>query len=159
MAWCIRYVHGMRTLGIVVEPGGGNPKILGAVLSGSIDNPVLEEDFELNTSSSDASDQVAELARRLQGKLSGTEFDEAGVRVAGASPVASRLKAKFSRAHAEGAAIFVIREHIQRSIIVGDPKSFATKIGLTQPALTAKARELSKGKADAVIAALAAFTL
>jgi hypothetical protein len=149
----------MRTLGIVVDPGGGNPKIFGVVVSGSVDEPVLEEEFELNTSSSESSEQVAELALRLQGKLSGTEFDEAGVRVAGASPVASRRKAKFSRAHAEGAAIFVVREHIQRPIIIGDPKSFATKTGLTQAALVARAQQLSNAKADAVIAAIAAFTL
>ena len=147
----------MRTLGIAIDPGGGNPKLFGVIVSGTVANPVLEDEFELRTSSSEAPEQVAELARRLHGKLPGIEFDEAGIRVAGARPVANRFRANFSRAHAEGAALYVLREHIKRPITMGDPKSFAADLGETKDALVARARELSRGKADAVIAAIAAL--
>ena len=147
----------MRTLGITIDPAGGSPRLLGVIVSGTAANPVLEDEFELRTSSSEASEQVADLARLLQAKLSGVEFDEAAIRVAGTSPVPSRLKAKFSRAHAEGAALFVLREHIKRPIRVGDPKSFAAGIGEPKDALVARAKSLSKGKADAAVAAIAAL--
>jgi hypothetical protein len=101
----------MRALGIAIDPGGGNPKLFGVVVSGTAPNPVLEDEFELRTSSSEAPEQVADLARLLQAKLPGIEFDDAAIRVAGARPVASRFRANFSRAHAEGAALYVLREH------------------------------------------------
>jgi hypothetical protein len=147
----------MRALGIAIDPGGGNPKLFGVVVSGTVFNPVLEDEFELRTSSSEAPEQVADLARLLQAKLPGIEFDGAAIRVAGARPVASRFRANFSRAHAEGAALYVLREHSKRPIRMGDPKSFAGDIGESKETLEARAKLLSKGKADAVIAAIAAL--
>lgn len=145
----------MRTLGIAVDPGGGNPKLVGVIISGTRANPVLEEEFELNTSSTEAPEQTADLARKFQAKLPGLEFEEAAIRVAGARPVASRFRANFSRAHAEGAALFVLREHIKRQVSLGDPRSFAAEIGLSKDDLVFRAKGLSKSKADAVVAAIA----
>lgn len=147
----------MRTLGIAIDPGGGNPKLLGVIVRGTAANPVLEDEFELKTSSTEAPEQVAALARLLHAKLPGIEFDEAAIRVAGTRPVASRFKGNFSRAHAEGAALYVLREHIKRPIGMGDPKSFAMEIGASKDDLVARAKGLSKGKTDAAIAAIAAL--
>jgi len=147
----------VRTLGIAIDPGGGNPKLLGVIVRGTAANPVLEDEFELKTSSTEAPEQVAALARLLHAKLPGIEFDEAAIRVAGTRPVASRFKGNFSRAHAEGAALYVLREHIKRPIGMGDPKSFAMEIGASKDDLVARAKGLSKGKTDAAIAAIAAL--
>jgi hypothetical protein len=147
----------VRALGIAVEPGAGSPKLFGVIVSGTPDNPVLEDEFEIRTSSSDAPEQVADLARLLQAKLPGIEFDEAAIRVAGNRPVASRFRGNFSRAHAEGAALYVLRERIQRPIGMGNPQSFAGDLGETKQSLIDRAKQLSNRKADAAIAAIAAL--
>lgn len=102
----------MRVLGITVDPAAGKPRILGVIVSGTARRPVLEDDFELRATGTDPSEQMVDLGRLLLGKLPGLSFDAAVVRTAGASPVARRNKAQFSRAHAEGAAIYVLREHL-----------------------------------------------
>lgn len=147
----------MRTLGIAIDPGAGNPKLFGVLVSGTVANPVLEDEFELRTSSIEAPEQVADLARLLQAKLPGIEFDGAAIRIAGTRPVASRFRGNFSRAHAEGAALYVIREHSQRPVGMGNPKSFAAEIGESKDSLIARAKQLSNRKADAVVAAIAAL--
>jgi hypothetical protein len=147
----------VRTLGIAIDPGAGNPKLLGVIVSGTATDPILEDEFELNTSSAGVPEQIAALARRLQAKLPGIEFDDAAIRVAGARPVASRVKGNFSRAHAEGAVLYVLREHTKRPIRMGDPKSFAAEIGMSKSDLVALANELSKSKSDAAVAAIAAL--
>ena len=64
--------------------------------------PFCTPNFELKATDGDASEQAVDLARLLQGKLAGLEFDKAVIRTAGSSPVANRQRAQFSRAHAEG---------------------------------------------------------
>ena len=144
-------------MGIAIDPGGGKPKLFGVILSGTAQQPVLEDEFELRVGEDDSGEQAAALAALLQGKLPGLDYDAAGIRVAGAQPVSSRRKRQFSRAHAEGAVLFVVRGHLQRPLTLGDPKSFAAKLGEKNDEFVARAKDLSKGKADAVMAAIAAF--
>jgi hypothetical protein len=147
----------MQTLGIAIDPGSGKPKLFGVVLSGSAQTPVVQLEFEFRAQHTTPAEQATALARLLQGKLPGLVFDAAGIRVAGAQPVASRRKAAFSRAHAEGAVLFVLREHLGRELTLGDPKSFAAELGERKDVLIERAAALSKGKADAAMAAIAAF--
>jgi hypothetical protein len=147
----------VQTLGIAIDPGGGKPKLLGIILSGTSDAPVVEQEFELKAGGDDPGEQAVDLARRLLAKLSGLDYQAAAIRVAGTPPVGSRRKRQFSRAHAEGAALFVIREHLKCPIVTGDPKAFAAMLGEQKDDLVERAKALSKGKADAVMAAIAAF--
>jgi hypothetical protein len=144
----------MRVLGIAVSQGSGRPRIQGAIVSGTLLDPVLQGEFELKARDGEASEQAVDLARLLQGKLAGLEFDKAVIRTAGSSPVASRRRAQFSRAHAEGAAMFVLREHSKLPVATGDPAQFAKGLAISKDELTEKAKALSAGKHDAAIAAL-----
>ncbi len=148
----------MQTLGIAIDPGSGKPKLFGVVISGTAQAPVVQSEFEFRARDEAPGEQATALARLLQGKLPGLDFEAAGIRVAGASPVANRRRAAFSRAHAEGAALFVLREHLGRAVVQGDPKSFAKALGETKSVLVERATALSKGKADAAMAAIAAFS-
>jgi hypothetical protein len=147
----------MSVLGISVNPAAGQPRLYGALVSGTVAAPVLDDEFELRATDTDASEQAVDLARLLLAKLPGLTFQDAVVRTAGASPVARRNKAQFSRAHAEGAILFVLREHLGKPIGAGDPQSFAKLTGEKKDALVAKAKTLSAGKHDAVIAGLSAL--
>jgi hypothetical protein len=150
----------MRTLGIAIDPGAGKPRLFGVIASGSVQSPVLEDEFDIKVGGSEANEQAVDLACYLQGKLPGLDFDEAAIRVASAGrPQSNRLRGHSFRAHAEGAALFVLREHLHRPILLGDPKSFAKLTGEKKDDLEARAAELSKGKSDAAIAAIAALSL
>lgn len=147
----------MSVLGISVNPAAGQPRLYGAIVSGTVATPTLDYEFELRATDTDPSEQAVDLARLLLAKLPGLTFQDAIVRTAGASPVPRRNKAQFSRAHAEGAILFVLREYLGRPIGMGGPQSFAKFTGETKDALVAKAKTLSAGKHDAVIAGLSAL--
>src|SRR3954447_5724584 len=115
----------VRVLGISIDPAGGQPRLHGVILSGTVAAPSVEDSFEFRSTDTDPSEQAVDLARLLLGKLPGLEFDTAVIRTAGPSPVARRNKAQFSRAHAEGAVLFVLREHLKRPITTGDPQTLA----------------------------------
>lgn len=149
----------MSSLGISVNPGGGQPRLCGALVSGTVAAPVLDDEFELRATDIDASEQAVDLARLLLAKLPGLTFQRAVIRTAGASPVARRNKAQFSRAHAEGAILFVLREHLGRPVATGDPQAFARLTGEQKDVLVARAKSLSASKHDAVIAGISALPL
>lgn len=138
-----RYGHYMPALGISIEPSGGNPRLQAVILEGTRDEPVLLKSFELRTADGQPSEQAVDLARLLQGRLPGLQFDMAGIRSAGTSPVARRNRAQFSRAHAEGAVLFVIREHLQKPVLVGDVQSYASASGIAKADLVARAAAVS----------------
>lgn len=145
----------MRVLGVSVIPAAGKPRIVGVVLSGTTASPVVEAEFEFRASSVDPAEQAVDLARLLSGKLPSLAFERAVFRVAGTSPVARRSKAQFSRAHAEGASIFVVREHLGQPVALGDAQAFARslkKSGLDDAVEYAKS--IGAGKYEAVLAAL-----
>ena len=125
----------------------------GVILSGSVTSPLVEDTFEFRSSDADPSEQVADLARLLLGKLPGLDFDAAVIRTAGPSPVARRNKAQFSRAHAEGAVLFVLREHLGTRVMTGDPQVLARAVGEKKDDLVARAAVLPS-KLDPTIAAL-----
>ncbi|MEU4595621.1 hypothetical protein [Nocardia sp. NPDC023988] len=148
----------MAALGICVVPGAGAPKLDGVVVAGTFECPTLITHFTVRTNTSEASEQAIELARLLLAKLPALDFTSAAVRVAGPSPVGNRRKAAFSRAHAEGAAMFVLREHLGASIVIGDPKSLAKCLAIPVKELEDKATALLRGKCDAALAALSQLT-
>lgn len=145
----------MGILGIVVVPAAGRPRLAGALVSGSVHDPVIEDSFLIKAPDGTPGEQAVDLARLLQAKLPGIAFDRAVIRTAGPAPVARRLKAQFSRAHAEGASLFVLREHTDTEVVVGDTRYLAKYAGLTKDELEAKASALSGGNQDALIAAIA----
>ncbi|QXU56573.1 hypothetical protein [Rhodococcus sp. LW-XY12] len=144
----------MAVLGICVVPGGGAPKLHGVIADGTFEDPIIVDSFEVRTNSHEASEQAVDLARLLLAKLPGLRFSAAAIRIAGTTPVPRRNKAAFSRAHAEGAALYVLREHLKSPVATGDPKALAKSSDVPYPELEATAKGLLKSKADATLAAL-----
>jgi hypothetical protein len=149
-----RYGHAMQVLGISIDPAGGHPRLYGVILSGSPDDPDVVESFEVRTNESEPSEQAVSLARLLLGKLPGLDYDHAAVRAAGTPPVARRNRAQFSRAHAEGSVLYVLREHSKQPVLCGDPQALATVAGTKKAQLLDSAAKISEGNREAVIAAL-----
>jgi hypothetical protein len=144
----------VTVLGICVVPGAGAPKLHGVIARGTFEQPVIVDSFEVRTNSDQPAEQAVDLARLLLAKLPGLDFTAAAIRVAGTRPVGSRQRAAFSRAHAEGAALYVLREYLKSPVVTGDHKALAKALGVPHTELAAKSKELLKSKADAVLAAL-----
>ena len=149
-----RYGEEVQVLGISIDPAGGHPRLHGVLLGGTPDAPAVASSFEVRTNESDPSEQAVSLARLLLGKLPGLTFDHAAVRTAGTPPVARRNRAQFSRAHAEGSVLYVLREHTKQPVLCGDPQALATAAGTKKAQLLEDAAKISVGNKDAVVAAL-----
>ncbi|GAA4168067.1 hypothetical protein [Gryllotalpicola koreensis] len=149
----------MSVLGVVVVPGGKNPRVHGVVLEGTVADPRVVDTFELRTGATEPSEQAVDLARHLSPKLDRAGYERAGIRVAGTTPVPRRSKAAFSRAHCEGAILFVLREVLREPVVIVEPVAAARVIGLTKAELeTLVDRLASQGvNGDAVLAGLAAL--
>lgn len=149
----------MSVLGVVVVPGGKNPRVHGAVLEGTVADPRVVDTFELRTGATEPSEQAVDLARHLSPKLDRPGHERAGIRVAGTTPVPRRNKAAFSRAHCEGAILFVLREALREPVVIVEPVAAARMIGLTKAELeTLVDRLASQGvNRDSVLAGLAAL--
>ena len=118
----------MSVLGISVNPAAGQPRLYGALVSGTVAAPVLDHEFELRATDTDASEQAVDLARLL--------CEVAGVDVPGRRRPHRRGQSGGTTkqgavlcAHAEGAILFVLREHLEKPIGTGDPQSFAKLAG------------------------------
>jgi hypothetical protein len=144
----------MPVLGICVDPNGGNPRLRCVVLSGNSSTPVLEDEFDIGTALTNAAGQTVDLAKLLLGRLPGLSIDGAAVRKASPSPHASRRGATFSRAHTEGAVIYVLSKSLDSDVVVGDPQSFAKHMGIEKSELVLRAKSLTSRRQDAAIAAL-----
>lgn len=129
------------------------------MLEGTLAEPRVVSSFELRTASADPSEQAVDLARHLSPKLAATTFERAGIRVAGTTPVARRSKAAFSRAHCEGAILFVLREALGQPVVVVEPVGAPKAVGMKKAELDALIDSLaSKGvNSEAVLAGLAAL--
>lgn len=149
----------MPVLGVVVIPNGKHPRVHGVVIEGPAERPSLLETFDLRTSALDPAEQAVDLARNLSAKLAGIYPTTAGIRVAGMTPVPRRSKVAFSRAHCEGAMLFVLREALGVPITLVDPVLAPKVIGVKKAELEALVEPLTLtgANADAVIAALAAL--
>ncbi len=145
----------MSVLGVVVVTGA-SPRVQAVVLEGTLDAPKVTGTFDLRTSSNDPSEQAVDLARHIEPKVSGAGYAGVGIRVAGAPPVARRNKAAFSRAHCEGALIYVIRTATGQPVTVADPVTAPKSIGKKKAELEELVDSLvSKGvNRDAVLAAV-----
>jgi hypothetical protein len=150
----LRYVHVMQVLGISIDPAGGHPRLHGVLLSGTPDDPRVVDYFEVRTNEREPSEQAVSLARLLLGKLPGLDYEHAAVRTAGTPPVARRNRAQFSRAHAEGSVLYVLREHGKQPVLCGDPQALATAAGTKKAQLLESAAKISQGNKEAVVAAL-----
>lgn len=126
------------------------------ILDGSLDAPHVIDTFELRTASTDPSEQAVDLARHIEPKVAGAGYAGVGIRVAGASPVGRRNKAAFSRAHCEGALIYVIRTVMGQQVTIVDPVTAPKSIGMKKTDLEALVDGLvSKGvNREAVLAAV-----
>lgn len=144
----------MPVLGICVDPNGGNPRLRCVVLSGDSSSPVLDDEFDIGTALTNAAGQTVDLANLLAGRLPGLSIDVAAVRKASPSPHANRRGATFSRAHTEGAVIYVLSMCLDSEVSVGDPQSFAADLGVKKADLVARAKALTSRRQDAAIAAL-----
>lgn len=126
------------------------------VLEGSLGAPTVTASFDLRTASTDPSEQAVDLARHIEPKVAGAGYASVGIRVAGASPVGRRNKAAFSRAHCEGALIYVMRTVTGQPVIVVDPVTAPKSIGMKKADLEALVDSLaSKGvNREALLAAV-----
>lgn len=131
-----------------------------AVLEGSHAQPQLIDSFDLRTSSVEPSEQAVDLAKHLSGRVAGKTYERAAIRVAGASPVGRRNKAAFSRAHCEGALLFVLREALGVPVLTVDPVTAPKTVGMKKAELEDLVETLtSKGvNSDALLAGLVALT-
>lgn len=148
----------MSVLGVVVVTGT-SPKVQAVVLEGSLDAPTVASTFELRTSSTDPAEQAVDLARHIAPKVTGAGHQGVAIRVAGASPVGRRNKASFSRAHCEGALIYVIRNATGDPVTVVDPVTAPRSVGMKKAQLEELVDGLvSKGvNREAVLAAVVAL--
>ena len=126
------------------------------ILDGDLSAPEVTDTFELRTASTDPSEQAVDLARHIEPKVMGEGYEGVGIRVAGASPVGRRNKAAFSRAHCEGALIYVIRTVTGQPLTVVDPVTAPRSIGMKKTDLDVLVDGLaSKGvNREAVLAAV-----
>lgn len=145
----------MRTLGISVDPAGGNPQVHVAIVELQLAGPKFVDSFTLNTTETEPDAQAVNLARLLQGRLPGLSFDAAAIKTAGASPVGRRNRAAFQRAHAEGALLFVLHEVTDVQVEAKDAQGLATLTGKKKADLEAATEELPRKYRDAAYAALA----
>jgi hypothetical protein len=126
------------------------------ILGGDSTSPQVVGSFELRTVSLEPAEQAVDLARLLSSKVNALALDGAGIRSAAPTPVGRRNKAAFSRAHCEGALLYVLRETLQVSVVVADPNGAARLAGSKKADLEARASAIiSKGvDADALLIAL-----
>ena len=148
----------MRALGIAVEPSAGRPQLHVAVVETAADEPVLVEAFSLNTTETEPGSQAVNLARLLEGRLPGIDFDVAAIKTAGAAPVPRRNRAQFQRAHAEGAVLFVVTEASGLNVVAKDAQGLASIAGRSKVELQAAAEALVRKQRDAAYAALSVLT-
>lgn len=148
----------MSVLGVVVVTGSP-PKVQAVVLDGTVEAPTVANTFELRTSSLEPAEQAVDLARHIAPKVAGMGYGRVAVRVAGAPPVARRNRASFSRAHCEGALIYVIRTETGSPVLAVDPVTAPKSIGMTKDGFNELVDSLtSKGvNRDAVLAAVVAL--
>lgn len=149
----------MSVLGVVVVTGK-SPRVQAVALDGSLDAPTVAGTFELRTSSIDPGEQAVDLARHMAPKITGAVYQAVAIRVAGASPVGRRNKATFSRAHCEGALIYVIRTATGSPVTIVDPVTAPRTVGMKKAQLDDLVDGLvSKGvNREAVLAAVVALT-
>lgn len=146
----------MRALGISVDPSAGSPKVHVATVDLQPSGAALVDSFTIRTTETEPGAQAVNLARLLQGRLPGLSYEAAAIKTAGAPPVPSRNRARFQRAHAEGALLFVLHEVAEARVEAKDAQGLATLAGKKKTDLEAAPAGLSLGKyRDAVYAALA----
>lgn len=144
----------MHVLGISVDPNGGNPRLRCVVLSGDQSHPLLISEFDISTAATDSAVQSVDLAKLLLGRLPGLAINQAVIRKAGPASHPNRRQAQFSRAHTEGAVLYVLSEHLGTGVSVGDPQSLATSAGMKKTELVSRGTAVSKKRCDAALAGL-----
>ncbi|MEE6280894.1 hypothetical protein [Georgenia sp. MJ170] len=149
----------MSVIGVVVVPNGKQPRVHAVILGGTLDEPRYVDKFELRTSSTEPSEQTVDLALSLSSRLSSLTLAGAGIRIAGTPPVARRNRAVFSRAHCEGAMLFVLREALGVAVATIDPAGAPKAFGITKDQFEERRDQMASAgaNADAVVGALAAL--
>lgn len=150
---------GMSVIGLVVVPNANQPRVHAAILDGTLAEPTYVDRFEIRTASREPSEQAVDLAQSLSSRLASISLEGAGIRIAGTTPVARRNKAAFSRAHCEGALLYVLREALGVPIATISPASGPKALGLTKAELEKRLSEVASAgaNAEAVLGALAAL--
>lgn len=151
----------MSVIGVVVVPNGKQPRVQAVILEGTLAAPVYVDSFELRTSSAEPSEQAVDLALALASRLAALGPTRAGIRIAGTPPVARRNKAAFSRAHCEGALLYVLREETGAAVGTIDPAGAPKAFGIKKAEFDERRDALisAGGNADAVVGALAALAM
>ena len=148
----------MSVLGVVIVPNAKHPRVHAVVLDGTLDGPTVVDTFELRTAAVNPSEQAVDLARLLSAKITDA-MTASGIRIAGTTPVARRNRAAFSRAHCEGAVLFVLREAIGAPVATVVPLTAPTTVGIKRSELDVILGSVTSSGAnpDAVLAAVAAL--
>ena len=146
----------MSVLGICVAPSGykGRPVVSAVLLDGTRASPVVLTAFDLRTAEVAAPEQIAALAKALASKATGLTFDAAVIRIADAPPTANRRAAATLRQHIEGALVFVLRQQLDRSVILRTGRDFGIATSTSKAAVETQGKQVDGQRPQAAAAAL-----
>jgi hypothetical protein len=151
----------VATLGLCVgfPPNArGLPAASCVLLGGSPDQPVLQDSFDLKTSSAEIADQIQDLARALNSKLAGLDVQAIRVRVADTAPAANRKTGPKHRLMIEGALVLICRQNLQADRVkIRNGKELGEDLGTSKSDALALGKKLDRNRPDAAAAALAAL--
>jgi hypothetical protein len=148
----------VSVIGICVSPSGiaGKTSASVVVASGTRSASKLEDCFTIKTPASENSEKVVELARAVSSKLTGVAFTDIVIRTtdyfAGRGASGGSLGA-----HCEGALVALLRERIDRPVMMLTGKLIAVALGMPKEQAEAAGKQLAPGHAKAGAAALSAL--
>jgi hypothetical protein len=145
-------------LGICVAPSSivGNTTASVVVLEGTLASPTVVDAFEIKSAAQEDGDKIVDVARGIASKLSSTEFTDAVIRTA--DFFAARGSAASSLGpQCDGAIALVLRERMDRPVMLRRGRDIATAIGIPKAEVEARGRDLVKRYPKAAAAALSAL--
>jgi hypothetical protein len=148
----------VSVIGICVSPSSkpGNTAASVVIASGTRNAPTLENSFTIKTPASDNSEKVVDVARAVSSKLSGVAFTDIVIRTADYNAARGASGGSLG-AHCEGAVVALLRERIDRPVVMLTGKLIAVALGLTKEQAEVAGKQLAPGHAKAGAAALSAL--
>lgn len=141
-----------------MSPSGTVGKTSASVViaSGTRTAPVREDSFTIKTPATENSEKVVDLARAISSKLTGIEFTDIVIRTADYN--ANRGSSGGSLgAHCEGAIVTLLRQRIDRPVVMLTGRLIASGLGMSKVEAEAAGKDLAPGHAKSGAAALLAL--
>jgi hypothetical protein len=147
----------VTALGICVVFQVGRPVVTGVAVSGVRDTPLVEQAFELKTSSTAIADQIDDLVRGLRSKLASMSVNRCVVKIADYSRIPNNKPAPRHRLMIEGALIFACRDQGIAEINVLNGKEVGAALSCSKEEAIAAGARLDDRKKEAAAAAIGAL--